>query len=108
MIKIIFIILGIALACIGLYIYKYKKFNLAYISFYGLVESYSSRNHIKNKDQIAMLIGKNYIISGIALSLMSLIILILHISEGYICTVLLVMSIYCIYDYFHIKKVIIR
>ncbi|WP_164704089.1 hypothetical protein [Clostridium isatidis] len=35
MIEIVFMILGITFACMGLYIFKYKKFNIAYMLFYA-------------------------------------------------------------------------
>ena len=34
MVEIVFMILGITFACMGPYIFKYKKFNMAYMLFY--------------------------------------------------------------------------
>lgn len=44
MIEIVFMILGITFACMGLYIFKYKKFNIAYMLFYAKsIEKYPEK-----------------------------------------------------------------
>ncbi|MBQ6820716.1 MAG: hypothetical protein IJO26_05420 [Clostridium sp.] len=107
MIEIFFMILGIISVCIGLYIFKYKKFNIAYMLFYAKsIEKYPEKKLVKNKDEIAQFIGRVYTILGISTFLMGLIFKIFSISETYIIIPLLIIALCNLYSYFHINKII--
>ena len=107
MIEIVFMILGIISACIGLYIFKYKKFNIAYILFYAKsIEKYPEKKLVKNKNEVAQFIGKVYTLLGVSTFLIGLIFFSFSISETYIIIPLLLIAVYILYNYFHINKII--
>lgn len=107
MIEIVFMILGITFACMGLYIFKYKKFNIAYMLFYvKSIEKYPEKKLVKNKNEVAQFIGKVYTVLGVSTFLIGLIFLIFSISETYIIIPLLTIAVYIFYNYFHINKIV--
>lgn len=107
MVEIIFMIVGITFSCMGLYIFKYKKFNIAYMMFYAKsIEKYSEKKLVKNKNEVSQFIGKVYTILGISTFLIGLFFLIFSISETYIIIPLLIIAAYILYNYFHINKIV--
>ena len=74
MIEIVFMILGITFTCMGIYIFKYKKFNIAYMLFYAKsIEKYLEKKLVKNKNEVAQFIGKVYTVLGVSTFLIGLI-----------------------------------
>lgn len=107
MVEIVLMVFGVTFAFIGLYIFKYKKFNIAYILFYSKsIEKYPEKKLVKNKNEVAKFIGKVYMNLGILIFLIGLIFLIFSISETYIIIPLLIVALYILYNYFYINKIV--
>lgn len=105
MVLILILIVGLMFLFTGIYIFKNKKFKLAYYLFYfKRIENYYDINKIKNKDNITTLISMTFIIIGTILVLTEFMFFIFKFKDAYLLIPVVGCFIYYIIEMLAINK----